>query len=185
MAWDKVFHQWLPQTDTMGRAANGVYLAGDGMRILGADGAELAGKIAASACLQDLGLPAPDTGREVIEIRRMQRFASAMQRAFPWPAQMVRDLPADTVLCRCEGISVGDLRATLPLSGPEANRAKSLSRVGMGRCQGRYCQLAGAEVLAAESGVPVDKIGRLRGQPPVRPAPISAYLDKALDPGAT
>ncbi|KEJ97256.1 NADPH-dependent 2,4-dienoyl-CoA reductase, sulfur reductase [Pseudosulfitobacter pseudonitzschiae] len=181
MAWDKVFHQWLPLTDAMGRAAAGVYLAGDGMRILGADGAELAGKIAASACLQDLGVPAPDTERDLKELRRMQRFASAMQRAFPWPAQMVRDLPADTVLCRCEAISVGDLRTTLSLSGPEANRAKSLSRVGMGRCQGRYCQLAGAEVLAAEAGVPVDKIGRLRSQPPVRPAPISAYLDKGPD----
>lgn len=185
MAWDKVFHQWLPLTDAMGRAATDVYLAGDGMRILGADGAELAGKIAASACLQDLGIAGPDTHRELKEIRRMQRFASAMQRAFPWPAQMVRDLPADTILCRCEGISVGDLRATVPLSGPEANRAKSLSRVGMGRCQGRYCQLAGAEVLAAEAGVPVDKIGRLRGQPPVRPAPINAYLDKGTDPRAT
>ena len=145
MAWDQVSHQWLPESDAMGRAAAG------------------------------------ETGRALKELRRMQRFASAMQRAFPWPAQMVRALPADTVLCRCESISVGDLRTTLSLSGPEANRAKSLSRVGMGRCQGRYCQLAGAEILAAESGVPVDRIGRLRSQPPVRPAPISAYLDKAPD----
>ncbi|MFW2541240.1 FAD-dependent oxidoreductase [Primorskyibacter sp. 2E107] len=181
MAWDSGFQQWLPQTDAFGRAGDGVYLAGDGLQILGADGAELGGKLAASACLDDLGLPSSDTRRLLKERRRMQRFAEAMQRAFPWPAQMVRALPADTVLCRCEGVSVGDLKAAVPLSGPEANRAKSLSRVGMGRCQGRYCQLAGAEVLAASSGVPVAQIGRLRGQPPVRPAPVAAYLDRGAD----
>tara|TARA_R110002020_G_scaffold67179_5_gene176333 strand:- start:9318 stop:10691 length:1374 start_codon:yes stop_codon:yes gene_type:complete len=179
MAWSDPFQQWLPQADAFGRAGDGVYLAGDGLQILGADGAELAGKLAASACLEDLGLPTPDIRRHLKNLRRMQRFATAMQRAFPWPAQMVRDLPKDTVVCRCEGISVGDLHDTLPLSGPEANRAKSLSRVGMGRCQGRYCQLAGAEVLAAKAGVPMVQIGRLRGQPPVRPAPIAAYLDEA------
>lgn len=176
MVWNDRFDQWLPQADALGRAGDGVYLAGDGLQILGADGAELAGKLAANACLQDMGLPGHNTGRDLKRLRRMQRFATAMQRAFPWPAQMVNALPADTVLCRCEGISVGDLRDTWPLSGPEANRAKSLSRVGMGRCQGRYCQLAGAEVLAAQAGVPMAQIGRLRGQPPARPAPIGAYL---------
>lgn len=181
MVWNDRFGQWLPRSDAFGRAGDGVYLAGDGLQILGADGAELAGRLAASACLEDMGLPRHDTGRDLKRLRRMQRFAAAMQRAFPWPAQMVRDLPSDTVLCRCEGISVGELRETLPLSGPEANRAKSLSRVGMGRCQGRYCQLAGAEVLAAKAGVPVAEVGRLRGQPPVRPAPIGAYLDDGSD----
>ncbi|MCR8825854.1 FAD/NAD(P)-dependent oxidoreductase [Pseudosulfitobacter koreensis] len=181
MVWNDRFCQWLPHSDAFGRAGDGVYLAGDGLQILGAEGAELAGRLAASACLEDVGLPTPDTKPDLKRLRRMQRFAAAMQRAFPWPAQMVRDLPSDTVLCRCEGISVGELRETLPLSGPEANRAKSLSRVGMGRCQGRYCQLAGAEVLAAKAGVPVAQVGHLRGQPPVRPAPIGAYLDDWSD----
>ncbi len=177
LAWDDTFHQWLPQADAMGRAGGGVYLAGDGLRILGADGAELAGQLAASACLEDLGLPIPPSGPELRRLRRMQRFAAAMQSAFPWPAKMVQDLPDHTVLCRCEGVTAGALRTTLDLSGPDANRAKSLGRVGMGRCQGRYCQLAGAEVMAAAVGSPPQAMGRLRGQPPVRPVPVSAYLD--------
>ena len=174
-----MFHQWLPQADDYGRAAKDVYLAGDGLRILGADGAELAGKLAATACLQDLGRPAPDVAQDLRRLRRMQRFAKALQRAFPWPADMLRSLPDDAILCRCEGISAGDLRDALPLAGADANRGKALSRVGMGRCQGRYCQLAGAEVLAAKAGVRVAQVGRLRSQPPVRPAPISAYMSDA------
>jgi NADPH-dependent 2,4-dienoyl-CoA reductase/sulfur reductase-like enzyme len=174
--WDKTSAQWLPRTDAFGRGGDGVYLAGDGLRILGGDGAELAGRLAATACLIDAGLPAPDARVTLKAIGRMDRFATAMQRSFPWPAQMVRALPDETVLCRCEGISAGDLRATLALSGPEANRAKSLGRVGMGRCQGRYCQLAGAEVIAAQAGLHPAQVGRLRGQPPVRPAPVDAYI---------
>lgn len=174
--WNAEFAQWLPRADPLGRAEDGLYLAGDGLRILGADGAELAGRAAAIACLQDLGLPHPDPASILRRLKRMQRFADGATRAFPWPAEMIRSLPDDTTVCRCEGISAGDLRATLPLSGPEANRAKSLARVGMGRCQGRYCQLSGAEIIAASAGSAPRDVGRLRAQPPARPAPIGAWL---------
>ncbi|TIS36582.1 MAG: FAD/NAD(P)-binding oxidoreductase, partial [Mesorhizobium sp.] len=62
------------------------------------------------------------------------------------------------------------------LGGGEANRVKSLSRVGMGRCQGRYCQLAAAELIAAHAGCRPEDVGRFRGQAPIRPAPIGAFL---------
>ena len=106
----------------------------------------------------------------------MHRFAEGIARAFPWPAQMVRRLPDETVLCRCEGVTAGDLRATVPLSGADANRVKSLGRVGMGRCQGRYCQLAAAELIAETTGLSAAEVGRLRAQPPVRPAPVAALV---------
>jgi hypothetical protein len=145
---------------------------------MGADAAEIAGRLAATACLMDMGHPAIDPTPDLRRLRRMARFAGAVQRAFPWPAEMLRTLPDDTVMCRCEGISAGALRATVDWSGPEANRAKSLSRVGMGRCQGRYCQLAAAEVIAGHAAMPVPEVGRLRSQPPVRPAPVSAFLGR-------
>jgi len=49
-----------------------------------------------------------------------------------------------------------------------------LCRVGMGRCQGRYCGNAGAEVIAHAAGIPVEQVGRLRGQAPVKPLSIAA-----------
>lgn len=177
--WSATFHQWLPRADAEGRAEGvpGLYLAGDGRALLGADVAEIAGRLAAGTCLQDLGLPRPDPAGDLRAQARMARFAAGVARAFPWPAEMVRALPDDAVLCRCEGITAGALRATLARSGPEANRAKALSRVGMGRCQGRYCQLAGAEVIAAAAGIPPAATGRLRAQPPARPLPVAGQLD--------
>lgn len=161
----------------MGRGGKGLYLAGDGARLLGADGADIAGRLAGIACLQDFGLTAPDPSADLRRMRRMQRFARGMQRAFSWPAQMAAQTPDDTVLCRCEGVTAGELRNTTNWSGPEANRAKSLGRVGMGRCQGRYCQLAGAEIIAAQSGLHPRDVGRLRAQTPVRPVPVDALIN--------
>ncbi|RWE28602.1 MAG: FAD/NAD(P)-binding oxidoreductase, partial [Mesorhizobium sp.] len=88
---------------------------------------------------------------------------------------MVRALPDDAIACRCENVTAGAVRDGADLGG-EANRVKSISRVGMGRCQGRYCQLAAAELVAARAGCTPDAVGRFRGQAPVRPVPIGAFL---------
>ncbi|NDG48744.1 MAG: FAD/NAD(P)-binding oxidoreductase, partial [Rhodospirillales bacterium] len=71
-----------------------------------------------------------------------------------------------TLLCRCEAITAGEMRRS---AAPELNRGKALTRVGMGRCQGRLCGPPAAEVLAAAMGCDIAEIGRLRGQMPVKP----------------
>jgi hypothetical protein len=43
----------------------------------------------------------------------------------------------------------------------------------MGRCQGRYCGHAAAEIVSAAIGAPLESIGRLRGQAPVKPLAIA------------
>ncbi|RWM11414.1 FAD/NAD(P)-binding oxidoreductase [Mesorhizobium sp.] len=174
--YDEQWQQWLPKTDDMGRAGNGVYLVGDGVRLLGADGAEIAGRLAATACLSDLGRPAPSVDADLRKLARLQRFARGLARAFPWPSEMVRALPDDAIVCRCENVSAGAVREGADLGGGDANRVKSLSRAGMGRCQGRYCQLAAVELVAAQAGCAPNTVGRFRGQAPVRPAPIGAFL---------
>lgn len=174
--FDSGTRQWLPERDGDGRSSvAGVYLAGDGARILGARSAEASGRMAALAALTDLGLPV-DRG-EMTALRRdvatYARFARGLARAFPWPVDQAAALPGEAILCRCEGVTAGELRAVMRETGAqEANRAKAFSRVGMGRCQGRYCGLAAAELIAAEMRMPVEQVGRLRGQAPVKPLNI-------------
>ena len=55
----------------------------------------------------------------------------------------------------------------------DINRLKALTRVGMGRCQGRMCGVAACEILAQCSGQPLQAVGRLRGQAPVKPIPFA------------
>jgi NADPH-dependent 2,4-dienoyl-CoA reductase/sulfur reductase-like enzyme len=171
--------QWLPQVDQDGRSSvAGVYLAGDGARVRGADAAERSGRLAALAALQDAGVADPGAAAAAVRLRselaRYTRFAQGLREAFPWPAQLAATLPDHTVVCRCEAITAGELRHVVrEMGATEANRAKAFSRVGMGRCQGRFCAHAGAEVIAAEARVPLEAVGRLRGQAPVKPLTMS------------
>lgn len=175
-AFDPVGHAWVPRRDAAGRTGvPGVYLAGDGSRIGGAEVAELAGARAALALLADRGLAADAAQVRHLDrrLRTEARFRAALERAFPYPAQLAASLPDEAVLCRCEAITAGELRAAARLGAPEVNRAKAFSRVGMGRCQGRVCGPPAAEVLATALGITVEAVGRLRGQPPVKPIPLS------------
>jgi NADPH-dependent 2,4-dienoyl-CoA reductase/sulfur reductase-like enzyme len=180
--FDPDTRQWLPQADPDGRSSvPGVYLAGDGARVLGANAAEKSGQLAAMAVLQDLGRsPSLET---VNDLRRslsaLGRFAQGLSQAFPWPAQQAAHLSDDTIVCRCECVSAGELRQVVQQMGAcESNRAKAFSRVGMGRCQGRYCGHAAAEIIAHAANVPLVQVGRMRGQAPVKPLPIGLVDDR-------
>ncbi|CAB3663733.1 NAD(P)/FAD-dependent oxidoreductase [Trinickia soli] len=177
--FDEAGRQWLPRVDDDGRSSvKGVYLAGDGARVRGADAAECAGRIAALAALHDLGENVEAMAQLRTTLARYTRFADGLRRAFPWPAQQAACLPDDAIVCRCETITAGALRGVVRATGAcEANRAKAFSRVGMGRCQGRYCGHAAAEVIAEAAGVPLDQVGRLRSQAPVKPLPMSIAED--------
>jgi NADPH-dependent 2,4-dienoyl-CoA reductase/sulfur reductase-like enzyme len=166
----------LPERDAAGRSSMaGVYLAGDGAGIMGADAAEWAGEGAALALLADHGM-AVDTARAEHLSRQLQRlmtFRQGLERAFPFPAEWAAQAADDLVVCRCENITAGTLRGAVREQGAdEMNRLKALSRVGMGRCQGRMCGVAAAEILAHASGRPVALVGRLRGQAPIKPMPL-------------
>ena len=169
--------QWLPEVGEDGRTSvPGVYLAGDGMRVLGADAAEIGGRLAAMAVLKDLRLKVSDEELQRLRAEQasMERFRQGLAQAFPWPAEQAAQLPDEAIVCRCEAITAGELRRVVcDMGAQEANRAKAFSRVGMGRCQGRYCGHAGAEVIAHAAGVPVEQVGRLRGQSPVKPLSIA------------
>jgi NADPH-dependent 2,4-dienoyl-CoA reductase/sulfur reductase-like enzyme len=175
-AFDAATRQFWPVIDEDGRSSvPGIYLAGDGVRTQGADGAEIAGKLAALAVLTDRGRSAPteQISRLRQQRRAMERFRTGISEAFPWPHHLAAGLADDTVVCRCEGITAGELRAVVHDKGAdEMNRAKALSRVGMGRCQGRYCGHAAAEVVAAATQLSPAVVGRLRGQAPVKPLAI-------------
>jgi NADPH-dependent 2,4-dienoyl-CoA reductase/sulfur reductase-like enzyme len=180
LRYDPVFRQWLPHADLDGRCGKGVSVAGDGATIGGAQAAVLTGELAACAVLEDsniaaVGIDRSGTQRQVSRLRRFQR---GLVRAFAWPVGAIHDLDDGTMVCRCEGVTAGELRASIRAEfGPtEVNRLKAITRCGMGRCQGRFCALAAAELTADALNVPLEAVGRLRGQPPVKPLPLGLTL---------
>ncbi|RZJ12842.1 MAG: FAD/NAD(P)-binding oxidoreductase [Acidovorax sp.] len=175
-AWAPMHRAHLPERDSAGRTSvAGVYLAGDGAGIMGADAAEWAGERAALALLADHGAKVDAARAAELErkLTRLMPFRQGLERAFPFPADWAANAPDALVVCRCENVTAGELRACARDAGAdEMNRLKALTRVGMGRCQGRMCGVAGAEILAQATGKPVELVGRLRGQAPIKPIPI-------------
>ncbi|HEV2674539.1 MAG TPA: NAD(P)/FAD-dependent oxidoreductase [Aliidongia sp.] len=176
-AFDDLTRQWLPVKDAEGRASERhLYLAGDGAGIAGADAAELAGERVALTLLGDLGSRV-DAGRIAMLDRglaRIQRFRRAIEAAFPFPHRFHASIPDTLTICRCEGVTAGDLRRQVDgREASEMNRLKAYSRLGMGRCQGRMCASAGTELLSHWRAAEVGAVGRLRGQAPVKPIPVA------------
>ena len=147
-----VFRQWLPRADVDGRCGGSIYLAGDGATVGGAQAAALTGTLAACAVLEDhkIAVAGIDRARARRQVARLRRFQRGLAHAFAWPVDAIHGLDDTVMVCRCEGISAGELRASIRAGfGPtEVNRLKAITRCGMGRCQGRFCGLAAAELTA-------------------------------------
>lgn len=172
------FRLFLPKIDGMGRAGSDLYLAGDGVRIGGADAAEASGALAAHAILADLGQPQDGEAvrRLSRQVERLRAFQRGLARAFAWPKAQIAALPDAVMLCRCENVTIGEVRAAMNKElGPlEVNRVKAMTRCGMGRCQGRVCGPALQEIVATKAGGDGAAAGRLRGQAPVKPIALAA-----------
>lgn len=178
-AWNRLNRAWLPQRDSAGRSSvSGVYLAGDGAGIMGADAAQMAGERAALAVLEDAGVAIDHRRPAVLEqqLARIQRFRQGLETAFPFPEHWASQAPDELIVCRCEEVSAGEVRAVVDEGHWEINRVKAHCRVGMGRCQGRMCGPAAAEIVAERSGRGIETIGRLRGQAPIKPLPFGVEV---------
>lgn len=167
---------WLPVADPLGRTSqSGVYVAGDGAGIAGADAAEIRGKLAAIAMVNDLGgmVDAALEQRLLGELDAIYRQRLILEKAFPFPGDWFETVGQDVTLCRCEEISVCEARDVISNAGTqEINRLKALSRVGMGRCQGRMCTAAVTELLVSMVDKSPSQAGRIRAQAPVKPIPL-------------
>lgn len=154
----------------------GVYAAGE---ITGVGGSALAlteGQIAASSAADSLGLIDPTKVTSLLEKRRKQQiFANALLEIYRVKDGWTTWQDESTIICRCEEVSVGDLRkAITELEVSDWRSAKSLTRTGMGMCQGRVCGQAVADFVAKECGHPVT-VSDLQGgakRPIITPIPL-------------
>ena len=179
-AWHALNRAWLPRRDRAGRSSvPGIYLAGDGAGIMGADAAEIAGERAALALLEDLGYSTDPQRCTQLEqaLERIGQFREGLERAFAFPERWAAEAADHLMICRCEEVSAGDIRRVVGEGHWEINRVKAHCRVGMGRCQGRMCGAAAAEIIAHESGRTVSSIGRLRAQAPIKPVPFGLEVE--------
>jgi glycerol-3-phosphate dehydrogenase len=75
-------------------------------------------------------------------------------------AAVARNPRYGRVVCRCEGVTEGEIVDAIhaPVPARSMDAVKRRSRAGMGRCQGGFCLPEMARILARETGVPLEEI---------------------------
>ena len=158
--------------------------AGDGREALGAIAAEADGRKAAGQVIAAFSGQAP---KPEAMLARMREAQATLDRIFAPPAgaQSLAALPDDTILCRCEGKTAGDLEAlVLGVDAPSEREIKHNGRFAMGACQGRFCAHNTAAFMAEiRPGQTIPAAENLAGRRwPVRPVPIDAMITAASSP---
>ncbi|MFJ4333130.1 FAD-dependent oxidoreductase [Streptomyces sp. NPDC088935] len=121
----------------------GLYAAGETCGVGGAALAVHEGRLAAASVLADSGARRVPAHKRLTALRaavaRQRAFARAMAQAHPLPAAWSSWLTDETVVCRCEEVTAGTIRAARADGAPDHRQVKQLTRAGMGWCQGRMC----------------------------------------------
>lgn len=152
------------RTDDRMLAAPGVYAAGEPTGIGGVEVALIEGQIAGLAAAgKD-----EDARRLTGKLRRARAFATHLNQAFALRPEVKKLAKLETVVCRCEDVVWGRIRAC-----SSWRDAKLQTRCGMGPCQGRICGPA----VAAMTGWPVGD-----ARPPAASVAMRALLELMNEP---
>ncbi len=173
--YDSSLQAFIPENDDyLQTSVPGIFVAGD---VTGAGGKPLAilqGKFAAISALEGQNkITQEQAARERTHltpaIQREKRFAKWLWGRYRVRTGLLELADDDTCLCRCEAVTVGDVRKSIENGGQDLYGVKLRTRLGMGQCQGRYCTSTAALFLAAQTGKSVPQIGTPSIRPPIFP----------------
>lgn len=180
LVWDAQRQSWRPwRTETFETSQPGVFAVGD---CAGVGGAQIA---TAEGALAGLAVAGRLTGRsdEIRRTRRLrrqlarlERFRRAMDGLSRVPPGATSRVRPDTIVCRCQGTTVGELRRAIDGGASTLHAVKLWSRAGMGRCQGRICGPNISDLLRDLCAQPPgDDAPRVRF--PIRPVAAGAIAE--------
>jgi glycine/D-amino acid oxidase-like deaminating enzyme/bacterioferritin-associated ferredoxin len=162
----------IPDRDAACRTSvPGVWIAGDAGGLGGAQLALAQGRIAGIDVLKTLGKsprPEPALAGRVAAIKR---FQTALWRLYEPSARQGIERRDDLYLCRCESVSSEQVGCAIAGGAHDLGAIKRATRLGMGRCQGRYCTRPALAMLKS-SGNTVGAAALMAPQLPARPLPI-------------
>ncbi|CAB1079865.1 Opine oxidase subunit A [Olavius algarvensis Delta 1 endosymbiont] len=183
--WDPVQRCWYPHTTTFGRTElKTIHVAGDGAFVHGGVAAQLKGYLAALDIAASLkALPRHQKNGAARRIKQglyrelaPRPFVDALYQPRP---KLYRFEP-DTLVCRCESVTAGDIHQALAEGCRDPNEIKTMTRCGMGQCQGRMCGSALAEITADYMKLEPDGLKPLSIRSPVRNIALAELAELQL-----
>jgi len=145
--------------------------------------------LAALAILHQAGkLDAAGRDRRAAPLRRALSRALSLRpfldAAYSVPSAFLAP-PDETIVCRCEEVSEGEIRDALrsPLPVGSLDSVKRRARPGMGRCHGGFCTLIG--LIAEATDRPASTLGPGRIRTPVKPVTLAEIAALGPQPEET
>jgi NADPH-dependent 2,4-dienoyl-CoA reductase/sulfur reductase-like enzyme/ferredoxin len=102
----------------------------------------------------------------------------------PWTGdalpEVVQPLLDEDIVCRCERVTAGEIRAVINNGCRDLNEVKTLTRAGMGACGGKTCQTLIMR-LFRECGIPMDDVTGGVPRPLFVEVPLGVLAGTVLD----
>ncbi|WP_198649902.1 NAD(P)/FAD-dependent oxidoreductase [Zobellella maritima] len=174
---------WEPRQQDGRTPVPGLYVAGDGVAILGARQAAWRGRLLARELARELNIQPVINEDEARQLQASMEQDAAirpfLEALYRPDEQALAEEDDATLLCRCEGISLGRVRGLAAQHNLDMNGLKAFSRCGMGPCQGRQCGPQAAMVLAAKQGREVGELGVFTPRWPAAPLTLAQLASLA------
>jgi NADPH-dependent 2,4-dienoyl-CoA reductase/sulfur reductase-like enzyme len=172
LAWYAPVHNHRMET-----TRPGIFVAGDVTDIAGSKVALLEGQIAGlTAAYQLEYLSNAELEKQLTpitaELRHLNRLASALQNIYSFRPGLNNLAKDDTLLCRCEEITYAQAKQALAEGAADLHQLKLHTRAGMGYCQGRFCSVLLAPLVAQMTGKPLPLVKPFTVRPPIQPIPL-------------
>jgi NADPH-dependent 2,4-dienoyl-CoA reductase/sulfur reductase-like enzyme len=171
---------WVVKTDErLETSLPGIFAAGEITGVAGALKSICEGEIAALAILRQMGRPfGPALEKRLAKLLRQRQrhlqFGKYFNLLYSIPAAAYLDIPDDTLICRCEEVTMGDIRRAVANGYDTPATLKLALRSAMGDCQGRICGPVIYDILAALTGRSQADMTPLVVRPPVKPVSIGS-----------
>lgn len=108
------------------------------------------------------------SGFRIIEISEPKPFESEME--------LVENLADNAYICRCERVTVGEIKALIRAGVRDINQIKAVTKASMGACGGKTC-LNMIKRLFLNEGIPLDAVTETNIRPVFVEVPISVLAN--------
>jgi NADPH-dependent 2,4-dienoyl-CoA reductase/sulfur reductase-like enzyme len=174
--WTPIFNSRYETTQP------GIFIAGDAAGIGGVKLAVIQGRVAGTEIARQLGAikdgeAAKSLGRLEKSLASHRWYQKFLKKIYAFRPGLLDLLTGETLLCRCEEVNYKSVSDAIEEGARHIEQIKRLTRIGMGRCQGRFCYptLVGllSRVLEPDELEREDFSARL----PVKPLPLGVLFE--------
>ena len=177
--WYDLQRYWEPVHDEWGNTSvDRISIAGDCGRISGASISEFNGYVSALDTVYKIGAISRNERNRLSlpyrkELSKHKAVRPFLDKLFQPRKTWLVPENEDTLVCRCEEVTVKDIRKALSTGVNSPDKIKSLVRCGMGPCQARMCGLSVSEIIADQRKISPEDVGYFKIRSPIRPITLA------------